>query len=103
MKNVFILSIAKQFSLGTELNWELGPGVKVIFAEYLCTYNNLKVLTNDKRGGLKVVPFDKSPFKQFTLRFSNKLVQAPFCKRPKITQRTLFLPFKINNLFPITV
>jgi hypothetical protein len=100
MKNVFI---AKQFSLSTELNWELGPGVKVIFAEYLCTYNDLKVLANDKRGGLKVVPFKKSPFKPFTLRLSNKLVQAPSCKSPKITQRTLFLPFEINNLFPITV
>jgi hypothetical protein len=32
----------------------------------------LKVLTNEKRGGLKVVTFDKSPFKLFSLRFSNK-------------------------------
>ena len=103
MKNVFILSIAKQFSLGTELNWELGPGVKVIFAEYLCTYNNLKVLTNDKRGGLKVVPFDKSPFKLFTLRFSNKLVQVPSCERPKTAPRTLCLSFANNNCFQIAV
>jgi hypothetical protein len=50
-----------------------------------------------------VLAFDKSPFELFTLRFSNKLVLAPFCKRPKTTQRTLFLPFKINNCFPITV
>ncbi len=37
----------------------------------------LEVLTNGKRGGLKVVAFDKSPFKLFTLRFSTKSVQAP--------------------------
>ncbi len=61
------------------------------------------ILTNEKRGGLKVVAFDKSPFMLFKLRFSNKLVQAPSCKRPKTTQRTLFLPFEINNCFPITV
>jgi hypothetical protein len=47
----------------------------------------LKVLANEKRGGLEVVAFDKSPFKLFTLRFSTKSVQAPFCKRPKTTQR----------------
>ncbi len=28
----------------------------------------LKVLTNEKRGGLKVVAFGRSPFKPFTLR-----------------------------------
>ncbi len=63
----------------------------------------LKVLTNEKRGGLKVVAFDKSPFKLFTLRFSTKSVQAPSCGRPKITQRTLFLLFESNSWFPITV
>jgi hypothetical protein len=57
----------------------------------------LKALTNEKRGGFKVVAFDKSPFKLFTLRFSTKSVQAPSCKRPKTTQRTLFLSFEINN------
>ncbi len=30
-----------------------------------------KVLTNEKRGGLIVVAFDRSPFKQFTLRFAS--------------------------------
>ncbi len=63
----------------------------------------LKLLTNEKRGGLKVVAFDKSPFKLFTLRFSTKSVQAPSCKRPNTTQRTLFLSFEINNCFPIMV
>ncbi len=63
----------------------------------------LKVLTNEKRGGLKVVAFNKSPSKPFTLSFSTKSVQAPSCKRPKTTQRTLFLSFEINNCFPITV
>ena len=33
---------------------------------WLC---HLKVLTNEKRCWLKVVAFDRSPFKQFTLRF----------------------------------
>ncbi len=61
--------------------------------------------TNEKRGGLKVVAFDRSPFKVFSLRFSKKSVQAPSCERPKTTQRTLFLflSFEINNWFPITV
>ncbi len=63
----------------------------------------LKVLTNEKRGGLAVVSFDRSPFKLFTLRFSNIFVLAPSCERPKTTQRPLFLSFESNNCFPITV
>jgi hypothetical protein len=50
-----------------------------------------------------VVSFDRSRFKLCSRKFSNKLVQAPSCKRPKTTQRTLFLSFEINNCFPITV
>jgi hypothetical protein len=56
-----------------------------------------------KKGGLKAVAFDRSPFKLFTLRFSYKSVQAQSCERPKTSQRTLFLSFEINNCFPITV
>ncbi len=52
---------------------------------------SLKVLTNEKRGGLKVVPFDKSPFKLFTQKFVNKSVQSSSCERPKTAQRILFL------------
>ncbi len=63
----------------------------------------LKVLTNEKRGGLKVVSFDRSPFKLFTLRFSNKSMQAPSCERPRTAPRTLFLSFSNNNCFQITV
>ncbi len=63
----------------------------------------LKVLTNEKRGGLKVVAFDRSPFKLFTLRFSNKSVQAPSCDRPRTAPRTLFQSFANNNCFQITV
>ncbi len=59
----------------------------------------LKVLTNEKRCGLAVLSFDCM---QFSLRFSNKSVQAPSCERPKTTQRTLFLSFEINNCFQIT-
>ncbi len=65
----------------------------------------LKVLAlpNKKRGVLKVVAFDMSPFKLFRLRFSTKSVQAPSCERPITTQRNLFLFFANNNCFPITV
>ncbi len=61
-----------------------------------------KGLTNETRDGLKVVAFDRSPFKLFTLRFSNKSVQAPSSERPKTTRRTLFLSFEINNCLQIT-
>jgi hypothetical protein len=37
----------------------------------------LKVLTNEKRGGLKVVAFDKSPFKLFTLRIFKQIGVGP--------------------------
>jgi hypothetical protein len=40
-----------------------------------------KVLTNEKRGGLTVVTFDRSPFKLLSRKFSNKFVQAPSCER----------------------
>jgi hypothetical protein len=60
-------------------------------------FHCLKVLTNEKSGGLKVVAFNGSPFKLFTLRYSNKSVQAPFCERSKTSQRTLFLSFEIPN------
>ncbi len=43
------------------------------------TSTNLKVLTNGKRCGLKVLSFDMSRLKLFTLRFSNKSVRAPSC------------------------
>jgi hypothetical protein len=45
--------------------------------------NILKVLANEKRGGWRVELFDRFPFKLFLLKFSIKLVQAPFCKRHK--------------------
>ncbi len=35
---------------------------------------SLKVLTNEKRGGMKMVAFERSPFKMFTRRFSKKSV-----------------------------
>ena len=50
----------------------------------------LKVLTNEKRGGLKVVEFDRSPFKLFTLKFSNKLVQAYPVKGLKLLREPCF-------------
>ncbi len=53
----------------------------------------LKVLTNEKRGGLELAAFDRSPFKLLSLKFSNKSVQAPSCERHKTAPRTLFLSF----------
>ncbi len=50
-----------------------------------------------------LVLFDRSSFKMFSLKFLNKMVQAPSCERPKTTQRTLFLLFANNNCFPITL
>jgi hypothetical protein len=48
----------------------------------------LKVSTNEKRGGLKVVAFDSPPFKLLSRKFSKESVQAPFCERHKTTHRT---------------
>ncbi len=113
-RNRFLASIncskiPAQFSLQVEPLARTGP----VITRYSSISNRnggvppqvyrVKVLTNEKRGGLKVVGFDKSPFKLSTLRFSTKSVQAPSCKRPKTTQRALFLSFEINNCFPITV
>ncbi len=48
-----------------------------------CNSPSLKVLTNEKRGGLAVVTFDRYRFKLFSRKFSNKFVLAPSCERPK--------------------
>jgi hypothetical protein len=56
----------------------------------------LKVLTNEKKGGLRIISFDRSPFKLFSRKFSKESVQAPSCERHKTTQRTLFLLFANN-------
>ncbi len=37
---------------------------------------DLKVLTNEKRGGVTLVSFDRSPFKLFSLKFLNKSVRG---------------------------
>ncbi len=72
------------------------------FLQYIyCTYCWIKVFTKEKRGGLSAVSFDGSPFKLFSLKLSNKLVQAPSCERPKTAPRTLFLSFANYNCFPI--
>jgi hypothetical protein len=63
----------------------------------------LKVFTNEKRGGLRVISFDRSPFKLFSQKFSKKSVQAPSCKRPRTAPRTLFVSFASNNCFQIAV
>jgi hypothetical protein len=55
---------------------------------YLVPYRYLKVSTNEKRGGLKLVAFDRPPFKLLSRKFSKESVQAPSCERHKTTQRT---------------
>ena len=64
---------------------------------------SLKVLANEKRGVLAVVSFDRSRFKLFSRKFSNKCVLAPSCERLKTAPRTLFLSFESNNYYPITI
>jgi hypothetical protein len=69
-------------------------------------YFSVKVLTTEKRGGVRIVSYGRSPFKVFSMKFSNKsvhCVQAPSYERPKTTQQTLFLLFANNNSFPITL
>jgi hypothetical protein len=52
---------------------------------------------------LKVVAFDRSPFKIFTLRFSDKSVPAPSCERGlKQLSEPCFLSFEINNCLAAT-
>ncbi len=80
----------------------MGSGLdrgRFLFLSRLTSQDYLKVLTNEKRGGLTMISFDRSPFKLFSLWFSNKSMQAPSSERPKTTLRTLFLWFAINNCF----
>ncbi len=46
--------------------------VQQFTCKYLIHSIHSKLLANEKRGGLKVVTFDRSPFKLFPLRFSTK-------------------------------
>ncbi len=43
---------------------------------FLNSESTLKVLNNEKRGGLEVVSLERSPFKVFSLRISNKSVRG---------------------------
>jgi hypothetical protein len=63
----------------------------------------LKVLTNEKRGGLRVISFNRSPFKLFSRKFSKESVKAPSCDRPRTAPRTLFVSFANNNCFQTAV
>ncbi len=71
-----------------------------VVTRYRSTFSTLyiKCIDNEKKGGLEVVAFDRSPFNLF----SEKSVQAPSSERPKTIQRTLFLSFEINICFQIT-
>jgi hypothetical protein len=59
-----------------QLYWHVAPRPEV-------NKGFLKVMTNEKRGGLNLVLFDWSCFKLFTLKFSKESVQAPSYERPK--------------------
>jgi hypothetical protein len=61
---------------------------------------SLKVLTNEKRDWLAVVPFDRSRFKLFS-RKTNWCRPHPV--RHKTAPQTLFLLFANYNCFPITL
>jgi hypothetical protein len=50
--------------------------------------SSLKVSTNEKRGVLKVVAFDRPPFKLLSRKFSKESVQTLSCERHITTQRT---------------
>ncbi len=50
-----------------------------------------------------MVSFHRSCFRLFSRKFSNKLVQALSCERPKTALRTLFQLFANNKYFQITV
>ncbi len=68
--------------------------------------NTLSLLTNEKKGGLKVVSFETTRFKLFTLKFSNKSMQIPSCERPKTTQRSLWhlnTKISVKWLWPVRV
>ncbi len=83
-------------------SWEIFGKNQVQDHARMVPHMYLKVLTNEKRGGIKVIAFYRSPFKLFTLRFSKKSVNAPSSERPQTTQRTLLLSFEINNCLQIT-
>jgi hypothetical protein len=61
------------------------------------SFTALYALTNEKRGGLDLVPFDWPRFKLFRLKFSKESVLTSSCKSPKTVQRTLCLSFETNN------
>ncbi len=67
---------------------------KILFLSFYITnlinvkLESLKVLTNEKRGGLRVISFEWPPFKLLSRKFSKDSVQAPSCERHKTTQRT---------------
>jgi hypothetical protein len=60
----------------------------------------LKVLTNEKRGGLKEATFDRFPFKLFSLKFSAKSVKALSCERLKTSSADTVFVIWNQELFP---
>jgi hypothetical protein len=71
-----------------------------IYEKFYKKYRPLQVLTNEKRGGLTVIFFDRSRFHGCS-RWNFQTSSS--CERPKPAQQTLFLSFEINNCFPIAV
>ncbi len=83
------------------LNWFFWCNLGLWAMAFHCraVKNSLRGTTNEKRGELTVLLFDRFNFKLFTLKFLSKSVLSWSCERPKTAQRTLFILFG-NNLFP---
>jgi hypothetical protein len=60
---------------------------------------NLKVLTNDKRGGLNFGIIRLVSLYDLQAEIFKRICAYPIRERPKTGQGTLFLSFQINNCF----
>jgi hypothetical protein len=68
------------FDHGIRLVFDSQPDIIPIISHrsFEClTFFFLKALINEKRGRVRVVSFDRSPFQLFSLKCSNKSVQVP--------------------------
>ncbi len=72
---------------------------KPLMSALLC----LMVLTNDKRGGLRVILFDRPPFDCYRGNFQKILCRPHPVRGIKPLSEHLFLLFANNYWFPITL
>ena len=73
------------------------------FGIYYCTKHHLKVFTNEKRGGLRVISFNRPPFKLLSRNFQKNLCRPHPVRGIKPLSEHLFLLFANNYWFPITL